>query len=135
MTNFEKHKERILEIVDTKDTGIAVCNGVLHPCGDVSCDNCDFCRVGNHDCDVRFIRWLYQEYQEKPKLSEKAYHFLKSLPDDVGIIIANGFLYVDAGGVMESIPDNYNFIPEFPEELENGKRHKVSDLLKLEVEE
>lgn len=135
MTNFEKHKERLLKIADSMDTGIAVCNGIPYSCEDAPCDDCDFYCGGSGSCEARFIRWLYQEYEEKPKLSEKAYHFLKSLPDDAGIIIANGFLYVDTGGVMDSMPDCYNFIPEFPKELENGERHKVSEILKWEVDE
>ena len=77
---------------------------------------------------------MYEEYQGKPKLSKKAYHLLKSFPDDAEIIMANGFLYVVIGGVIDSM-DYFNFFPKFPEEIEHGKKYKVSDLLKFEVEE
>lgn len=112
-----------------------VVDGEPVPCKGTDCFKCQLHECGvDASCAAAFIKWICQEYEEKPKLSEKAYHFLKSLPDDAGIIIANGFLYVDAGGVMDSMPDCYNFIPELPKELENGERHKVSEILKWEVE-
>lgn len=123
--------------MDTTGTGIAVCNGVLHSCGDVSCENCDFCYVGRNDCEVRFIRWLCQEYEEKPKLSERAYHFLKSLPNNARIKRSGGLLYMN---VEESIVSTYydyyddnGFMPLIP--LEPDLWYEVSEILKWEVEE
>ena len=133
MTNFEKYKERILEIVDITDIRIAVCYGVLHSCEDVSCDYCDFYR-GDGSCDKKFIKWLYQEYEEKPKLSERAYHFLKSLPNNASIKKTDGCLYMK---IMDSIVNTYyphnRFIPLLP--LESDLWYEVSELLKWEVEE
>lgn len=132
MTNFEKYKDTVLSIVDKRDF-VAIVNDKPTTCSSAFCTSCK-----NNDyvgrCTTAFIKWLYEEYQERPKLSEKAYHLLKAFPDDAEIIIANGFLYVVVGGVMDSISYNYSFLPEFPEEVENGKRYKVSDLLKFEVE-
>lgn len=132
MTNFEKYKERLLKIVDSMDEGIAVCNGVPYSCEDTPCDDCDFyCDGGS--CEARFIRWLYQEYEEIPKLSERAYHFLKSLPDNARIKNSGGLLYMK---VEESIVSTYyydnGFIPLLP--LEPELWYEVSELLKWEVE-
>ena len=129
MTNFEKYKDEIQKrgafLFGVKDEKIYNCEDI--PCGDCLFSN-------DSPCVNPKLVWLFKEYQEKPKLSAKAYHLLKSFPDDAEIIIANGFLYVVAGGVMDSMPDCYNFIPELPKELENGERHKVSEILKWEVE-
>ena len=136
MTNFEQYKERILKIVDTVDIRIAVCNGVLHPCEDVRCDDCDFYHSGG-SCDKKFIKWLcqeYQEYPEKPKLTVRAYHFLKSLPDNVRIKNSGGRLYMDVGEFI--VNTNYydnGFIPLFP--LEPDLWYEVSEILKWAVEE
>lgn len=133
MTNFEKYKKEVLDIATRNVSPIAVCEGRPRACGESVCSECELYAI-NGNCVAKFLRWLYKEYQEKPKLSEKAYYLLKSFPDDAEIIITAGFLYVIIGGVMDSM-DYCNFLPEFPKEVEYGKRYKVSDLLGFEVEE
>ena len=136
MTNFEKHRERMLEIANTTDTRIAVCNGILYPCEDVICENCDFYHGhGGGSCDRKFILWLCQEYQEKPKITERFYHFLKSLPKSARIKYSRGFLYINVVDKTNSIycADSV-FLPKLPS-LEEAAWYEVSEMLEWEVEE
>lgn len=134
MTNFEKYKDAVLSMIDDKHGMFGVVDGKPVPCKGIGCFTCQLYRDDtNVSCTEGFVKWLYQEYEEKPKLSVKSYHFLKSFPDDAEIIITDAFLYVVIGGVMDAI-DYFHFFPEFPDELKDGERHKVSDLLKFEVE-
>lgn len=131
MTNFEKHKERLLKIVDSMDEGIAVCNGVPYSCEDAQCDDCDF-YCGGGSCEAKFIRWLYQEYEEIPKLSERAYHFLKSLPEGAKIEHSEGRLYMHIGHNIVNTSRCSEFVPEIP--LQQDVWYEVSEILKWEVE-
>lgn len=138
MTNFEKYKERLLKIVDSMDEGIAVCNGVPYSCEDAPCDDCDFYCGGSGSCEARFIRWLYQEYEEKPKLTEGQYHFLKALSNGARIKIRDG-AFIIAVGVngqdslyMKERSMNHYFsgVPD----LKPNVWYEVSKILKWEVE-
>lgn len=134
MTNFEKHKEQLLEIANVMDTGIAVRNGELYPCERIRCEDCDFYGDGSGSCEARFVPWLYEEYQEKPRLSERAYHFLKSLPNNVRIKNSGKSLYMKAGKIIVDTDYNDNeFIPFLP--LKPDLWYEVSEILKWEVEE
>lgn len=138
MTNFEKHKEQLLEIANVMDTGIAVRNGELYPCEKLRCEDCDFYGDGSGSCEARLVRWLYEEYQEKPKLSERAYHFLRSLPNNVRIRISDGRLYMkrlymkDKESIVDVYYNNNEFIPFLP--LKPDLWYEVSEILKWEVE-
>lgn len=135
MTNFEKYKKEVLDIVSRNVSPIAVCEGRPRACDELSCNDCELYEV-NCNCDSKFIRWLYKEYQEKPKLSERAYHFLKSLPNNARIKRSGGLLYMN---VEESIVSTYydyyddnGFMPLLPLELDLW--YEVSEILKWEVE-
>lgn len=132
MTNFEKYKEGLLEIANVMDTGIAVRNGELYPCENFRCEDCDFYGDGSC-CEASLIRWLYEEYQEKPKLSERAYHFLKSLPEGAKIEHSEGRLYMNIGHNIVNTSRCSEFVPEIP--LQPDVWYEVSEILKWEVEE
>lgn len=131
MTNFEKYKDAVLNIVNKEDF-VAIVNDKPIAC---SSTNCMSCKNNNHfgKCAGAFIEWLYEEYEEKPKLSERAYHFLKSLPNNARIKRSVGLLYMN---VEESIVSTYydgnGFMPLLP--LEPDLWYEVSELLKWEVE-
>lgn len=133
MTNFEKYKKEMLDIAMSGVMPIAVCKGRPRSCSKLSCHDCELYEV-NGNCESRFFQWLCEEYEEKPKLSERAYHFLKSLPNNARIKNSGGLLYMK---VEESIVSTYyydnRFIPLLP--LEPELWYEVSELLKWEVEE
>jgi hypothetical protein len=131
MTNFEKFREYLLNETDAFNTGVAIVNGKPCSCEDVACTGCDLYPSGK--CSVSFVRWLYEEYQEKPKLSERAYHFLKSLPGGARIRECGPHLQIQTQDVcvITSYRD-YNYVPELPP-LVNGMWYEVSDLLKDEL--
>lgn len=133
MTNFEKHKEQLLEISNAMGTGIAVRNGELYPCENVRCEDCDFYNGGRGSCEASIIRWLYQEYEEKPKLSERAYHFLMSLPEGASIKYSSGFLYIKIEDTRSIYCAVDFFLPKLPQLLE-AIWYEVSELLEWEVE-
>ena len=138
MTNFEKYKERMLKIVDSMDEGIAVSNGVPYLCEDTPCDDCDFyCDSGS--CEARFIRWLYQEYEEKPKLTEGQYHFLKALSNRTRIKICDGAVIIQVVGVIgqdnlymseRSMNHYFSGVPD----LKPNVWYEVSEIMKWGVE-
>jgi len=133
MTNFEKHKEGLLEIANVMDTGIAAHNGELYPCEKLRCEDCDFYGDGSGSCEAGLVRWLYEEYREKPRLSERAYHFLKSLPENARIEHSEGRLYMRIGNNLANISLCSEFVPEIP--LQPDVWYEISDLLEWEVEE
>lgn len=135
MTNFEKYKKEVLDIAMRGATPIAVCKGRPRSCEELTCGDCELYEV-NVNCESKFLWWLCEEYQEKPKLSERAYHFLKSLPNNARIKRSGGLLYMN---VVESIVSTYydyyddnGFIPLLP--IEPELWYEVSEILKWEVE-
>ena len=133
MTNFEKFREYLLNETDAFPS-FAIVNGKPCSCGDVACSKCDL-RSSVGACRVGFVRWLYEEYEEKPILSERAYHFLKSLPSGARIRECGPHLQIQTQNVcVISSYRHYNYVPDLPP-LVNEMWYEVSDLLKLEVEE
>lgn len=104
------------------------------PCEDVDCFKCQLHERTNVSCTSGFVKWLYQEYQEKPKLSERAYHFLKSLPEGARIRECDPHLQIQTGLTEEiSYYRENNYIPNLTPPVTQTWQ-EVSDLLKLEVE-
>lgn len=58
MTNFEKYKYEILEVIKQGDNP-ALKNGVITPCSTTKCIECEN-STGN-GCIKKFIKWLYAE--------------------------------------------------------------------------
>lgn len=68
MTNFEKNKDKIKEIL-SQGSDIAIVNGTLEKCGNADCDQCDF-YVGNYNCVMNLLNWLDEDDGEpSPEIS------------------------------------------------------------------
>ena len=145
MTNFEKFKNEITEIIykekrliaREKNTGRFAC------CGDISCACCQFFH-GN--CVVNIFEWMLEEYQEPvPKLTKAEKGFCE--------IIKNGYIARDKNEDLY-LYNNSPYVTEtdwraagyghcarlcskfFPFiTWESNKAWSIEDLLKLEVEE
>ena len=66
MTNFEKHKNRIIELLKLTDANVpAVVNGTLVKCEDVvHCAGCEFENTKYPDCDtcwIDFLEWVCKD--------------------------------------------------------------------------
>lgn len=78
MLNAEKYKDRIKEL----DYRFALCNGKLKPCRDVSCDNCEFNKVGGKACMKYVNKWLLEEYTD-PILNEDEKKILRGVIETI----------------------------------------------------
>ena len=137
MTNFEKYKDAVLSMIDDNCGRYGVVDGEPLPCEGVGVD-CFKCQLyrdkTNVSCTAGFIKWLYQEYQEKPKITERFYHFLKSLPKSARIKYSRGFLHINIVDRTNSIYcADCLFLPKLPSMVE-GVWYEVSEMLKWEVE-
>ena len=151
MTNFEKYKDEILEIVEYSDiASIAIDNKKNKPqcCGGTQCSQC--IRYDNGHCSSRnFFKWLYEEAKEaQPKLTAKERGFCE--------IVRSGYIARDQSGILwlfDMIPakeDGYiaarwNSANGRREQLdgkafmfitwESDKAWSIEELLQLEVKE
>lgn len=131
MINFEKYREQLFKLATEYDTPAAVFEEEIWPCTNTSCEKCQFYSPGKN-CRTTFLKWLFEEYEEKPKLTERAYHFLKALPNNVKIMYTNGVLYMDVGkSIVTTQCHNNKFVPALP--LKPDRWYEVSELLKREV--
>lgn len=65
MTNFEKYKDEILEIVNSgSNIALDIDGNKVIACKNLSCENCEF--QDEPDCTQSFVKWLYEEYEEPP---------------------------------------------------------------------
>jgi hypothetical protein len=133
MTNYEKFKETIVDLLTTTGGGLAVVNGEPRTCVTTSCKTCDFHTSGEYQCKSKRIGWLDAEYFEKPKLTKAERYYCKALrPESVInrnmygeiIITSDGYYAVPNLTVFNDV--RFSFIKGY-----NG--WKVEDLLKLEV--
>ena len=147
MTNFEFYKDYI---VDKNNFEFGYVDGKLVSCMG-SCGMCMFA-VGGFGCDSNRIKWLYEEYIEKPKLTKKERLFCE--------LMETGWIARDADGSIAyyelhptrllsvwNIERIYtNFLISDSHNLDSYKAFSfvkwedeglwsIDDLLKLEVEE
>lgn len=127
MTNFEKYKDEILDIIKngwikvTKDGKMTVCSS--------KCEDCAFYYNNVGGCRNAFIKWLYAE--TKPTLTAKERAFCE--------IIQGGYITREKDGKLfywygisiciEIESFNFPFIT-----WEDEKPWSIEELLKLEVE-
>ena len=72
-TNFEHYKDEIRNA----NFDFALKDGKVVPCNILSCKECHF--YGNEQvCDVRELKWLYEQYKEKYKLAQFEYDIIKT---------------------------------------------------------
>ena len=65
MTNLEKYRGRILEIIETSRSGIAgIKDGILVPCNVTNCNGCSL-NIDGSNCIYEFIKWLYEDDGEE----------------------------------------------------------------------
>ena len=62
MTNFEKYKNKILNI----EGGIALSEGKIVSCRTTRCENCSFQREDGKSCNIELSKWLYEDDGEDP---------------------------------------------------------------------
>lgn len=61
MTNFEKHKNEIIKIIETSKSGIVgIKDGILVPCNMINCIECNL-NIDGSNCIHNFIKWLYED--------------------------------------------------------------------------
>lgn len=71
MTNFEKYKKQIPELIyNAKDPSLAVVDSKVINCRDARCSECEFSKNKREyvgiNCFGKLLVWLYEEYQEPP---------------------------------------------------------------------
>lgn len=71
MTNFEKHKNKIIELLKLTDDNVpAVVNGIPIKCEDViHCTGCEFNNTKYPNCDtcwIDFLEWVCKDDSEEP---------------------------------------------------------------------
>lgn len=72
-TNFEHYKDEIRNA----NFDFALKDGKVVPCNILSCKECRF--YGNEQvCDVLELKWLYEQYKEKYKLTKFEYDIIKT---------------------------------------------------------
>lgn len=138
MTNFEKYKDEILEVIKQGDNP-ALKNGVITPCSTTKCMECEI--SADNGCIKKFIKWLYVE--AKPTLTAKERAFCEIVSEGCITRDENGDLYVYAneplkGEVewnadMDYILLNDEYFPFIT--WGDEKPWSIKELLKLEVEE
>lgn len=130
MLNFEKYKDKVLEIRGSNHE-VSVINGEPVACVCV----CHLCEFENSDyCLENFVDWLLAEYEEPvPKLTRREREFLecfthpaykKIFRNDYGLYVA----VCEPGNGLSISDDMFPFIKP-------GEVWTFEDLLKLEVEE
>ena len=78
MTNFEKYKEKILELAEHNED-FALTNDIIVSCDDTLCEDCMLHKSGNY-CKIARIEWLYEEYiPPKPKLTKRERAFCEAV--------------------------------------------------------
>lgn len=62
MTNKEFYKDELLDMF-IEYNGIGLHRGKLESCRSIDCEDCDWNRQEDFDCDERFHEWLNKEYE------------------------------------------------------------------------
>ena len=70
MTNFEKYKDEMLKVKG----GIALKDGKVAFCKNLSCKYCDFYKDNDDDCNARLIRWLCEDGGEQETTCSSCKH-------------------------------------------------------------
>lgn len=141
MTNFEKYKDEILQMVENGKEFLGF-NGekIIHCGGKRYCHTCIFNNASGN-CDGSFIKWLYEE--AAPKLTAKERAFCE--------IVGDGYIVRDCDGILtcyfcrpkkrsadwHSENPNYRCLAQSYFKFikwEDEKPWSIADLLKLEVE-
>lgn len=145
MTNYEKFKETLIDMLKCGDMLAVTKHGEPAVCGVLDCMHCSFASSQYGFCEEDRVKWLNAEYIEKPKLTQREWHLCKAI--ETGWIARNesGLLYrfeekpSKSGeiwfhlGIMLSlriVPDCFEFI-----QWQDEEPWSVEHLLKLEVEE
>nr|DAP20330.1 MAG TPA: hypothetical protein [Caudoviricetes sp.] len=77
MTNKEFYKDELLDMF-IEYNGIGLHRGKLESCRSIDCEDCDWNRQEDFDCDERFHEWLNKEYEPfvcvfTPRIGEDYY--------------------------------------------------------------
>jgi hypothetical protein len=107
MTNFEKYKDEILEIIEYNTIAVDTKKNKPQSCNEMRCSQCIRYSDDGHCRFLNFFKWLYEEAKESlPALTLKERGFCE--------IIENGFIARDQNGslwlfdMMPAKEDDYN---------------------------
>lgn len=70
MTNFEKYKNKILDVIQNNiacETP-AIKNNIPVLCESIACKECDFNKDSDTQCTNDFIKWLYKDNEEEENI-------------------------------------------------------------------
>lgn len=133
MTNFEKYKKEIKEMIK-EGIRVSVVNKKPKNCHETECHKCDLYKSGN--CQTSLIEWLYKEYTElKPTLTRTERNFIESFrhPENKVLIRDNSGLYINYDNKPEI--RYFSLKKDMFKFIKINETWSVEDLLKLEVEE
>lgn len=102
MTNFEFYKDKLMAIADD-GSDVAMVKGEPAACDDVMCSQCE---LGEFNCGVSLIHWLYAEHVEKPKINKKTKMFFDAIETGWVSRDRNGAVYIWADGYKPRKGDN-----------------------------
>ena len=81
MTNFERYRDEILEIIKSGSCiALDMHGNKVFACKNSFCEDCKF--QDESDCTQSFIKWLYEEYQE-PVID------WSTVPIDTKVLVSN----------------------------------------------
>lgn len=80
MRNIDKYEKEIKEIIEKKETAIAVDKNLnkLKCCSNIACSECLFNTNGTMRCAYNAVKWLMKEYKE-PILDEAEKKYLEGV--------------------------------------------------------
>lgn len=144
MTNFEKYMKQIRRITDLSNV-VALRNGEPEVCDGMPCVECGFSNSFG-DCDVARMEWFLAEYEEPRKITEREYHFCKTLDsgyiarDATGclgwyrtepVLVGGGFHQKQPGERLEA--EIFTVFGVWFDCINNGECFAVRDILKWDV--
>lgn len=139
MTNYEKYREELIEILTNgKGNSLAVVKGRPAECGEVVCEECEFYNRRTRTCQYEYQNtaksWLNAEYVDPPKLTPGERHYCKALPQEalVSRVTDSNFIKITTPDGM-AIPDLTIFNGVSFSFVKADEVWRVGDLLKLEV--
>lgn len=81
MRNIDKYEKEIKEIIEKKETAIAIDKNLnkLKCCSNIACSDCLFNTNGTMICAYNAVKWLMKEYKEPPILEESEKRYLENV--------------------------------------------------------
>ena len=137
MTNFEKYKDQILKMAkEQQQLSVAFANNQIFSCQDIFCGLCNFNSTIN--CTSNFIEWLYKEYKEPLKLTQKQRYFFLSIEGQIWRIKREIDDYGNNVYRLQAQSGQIKIIPTFIfscDILELNKWYEIEELLQWPIKD